>query len=340
MIPPGAAYLARVRRQLAVGAPLALSRAAVAGGSPQALGLAVALADTGTAVALIEEDRWDVARAQDALTRAGKGTGITVHSDPAAAEGAEAVIEASGRDAGLRAALLGDMARVAPGALLASLGPGALRASLPAPVALIDQPGEGVIEILTGSDPRAEGLARRLGALPVRVERFLGAVLVAALEDVAEALVFEGSTPWDVDAAAEATGFTLGPCAAQDLRGLDRAYARHRVKGHALPVVDRMVVEGRLGRKGGVGWYRYPGGGGRVIDPLVEDLAREEAHFAGVTPRAISDSEIAARLSGALLRAAEGLAAEPGVIDLLSVLACGFPADKGGVLFAAQALDV
>ncbi|MCW1930946.1 3-hydroxyacyl-CoA dehydrogenase family protein [Pararhodobacter zhoushanensis] len=340
MIPPGAAHLARVRQRLAVGAPLDLTRAAVAGGSPQALALAVALAETGVAVVLIEEDRWDVERAQDALTRAGKGSGITLHSDPAAADGAEAVIEASGRDAGLRAALLGGMARVAPGALLASLGPGDLRADLPAPIALIDQPGEGVIEILNGSDLRAEGLARRLGALPVRVERFLGAELVAALEDEAEALVFEGSTPWDIDAAAEAVGFALGPCAAQDLRGLDRAYARHRLTGHPLPVVDRMVPEGRLGRKGGVGWYRYPGGGGRVIDPLVEDLAREEAHFAGVTPRAISDSEIAARLSRALLRAAKGLVAEPGVIDLLSVLACGFPADTGGVLFAAQPLDL
>jgi 3-hydroxyacyl-CoA dehydrogenase len=201
-------------------------------------------------------------------------------------------------------------------------------------------PAIGLVEILAGSDPRAEGLARRLGALPVTVPNFTGARLIAALEDAAEALVFEGSTPWEVDAAAEAFGFDLGPCAAQDLRGLDIAYARHRATGHALPVVDRMVPEGRLGRKGGVGWYRYPGGGGRVIDPLVEDLAREEAHFAGVTPRAISDSEIAARLSGALLRAAKGLVAEPGVIDLLSVLACGFPADTGGVLFAAQPLDL
>ncbi|MCB1389278.1 MAG: hypothetical protein KDK12_09115 [Rhodobacteraceae bacterium] len=320
---------------------MAIARAAVAGGSPQALGLAVALAETGAAVVLIEEDTWDLQRARDALMRAGKGAGITLATDPAEAADAAALIEVSGGEAALRTALLSAMLRHSPGALCVSLGDGVtlneLSAGMRGPVALLDTdappPGIGVVEIVAGSDPRAEGLARHLGALPVIVPAFCGASLVAALEDAAEALVFDGSTPWEVDAAAEDFGFALGPCAAQDLRGLDRAFARHRAHGHALPVVDRMVPEGRLGRKGGVGWYRYPGGGGRVIDPLVEDLAREEAHFAGVTPRPIDDAEIVGRLVGALTQAARTMPGDTGVIDLISVHACGFPAERGGILY-------
>ncbi len=332
---PGAAHLAAVRARLAQGAPLELARAAVAGGSPQALGLAVALAATGVAVALIEADDWDAARARDALARAGKsgagkagagGAGsVAIATDPGAAAGAALVIEASGGAPADRRALLAVLAQAAPGALPVSLG------DLPgAGVALIDLPGDGVIEIRQGADPRVCALVRRLGALPVVGADFMGARLIAALEDEAEALVFEGSTPWEVDAAAEAAGFALGPCAAQDRRGLDRAFARPRV----LPLIARMVPEGRLGRKGGVGWYRYPGGGGRVIDPLIEDLAREEAYFAGVTQRAIAAPEIAARLEAALWRCARGLPGDPGVIDLLSVLACAYPEARGGVLFA------
>jgi len=337
----GAAHLAAVRARLGAGTPLELTRAAVAGGSPQGLGLAVALIETGAAVTLIEQDDFDVRRARDMLARSGRGAGIAVSTDPDTATGAGLVVDASGGSAAQRVSLLHRLAERAPGALLVSLGAGvplgALRDGLNRPVALIDTdappPAIGLVEIIQGSDRRAAALALRLGAVPVTLPTFAGARLIAALEDEAEALVFQGSTPWEVDAAAEAFGFTPGPCAAQDLRGLDRARARHHISGHLLPLIARMVPEGRLGRKGGVGWYRYPGGGGRVIDPLIEDLAREEAHFAGVTPRAIPDAEITGRLLAALLRSARATRLDPGVIDLISVLACGFPADKGGILY-------
>ncbi|MFK5997198.1 MAG: 3-hydroxyacyl-CoA dehydrogenase family protein [Rhodobacterales bacterium] len=52
-----------------------------------------------------------------------------------------------------------------------------------------------------------------------------------------------------------------------------------------IPIADRMVEEGRLGKKSGVGWYRYPGGGGAVIDPLLEDMIIEESYFAKVSRR-------------------------------------------------------
>ncbi|MCA2013300.1 3-hydroxyacyl-CoA dehydrogenase family protein [Pararhodobacter sp. CCB-MM2] len=346
ILPSGELHLARIRKRLSDGIPLTVQHAVVAGGSPQALGMAVALIETGCRVTLLEENDFDVVRARDMLARTGKGAGIALTTDTDQARDADVLIEASGGDGLARVKLMGQLAALSPRALMVSLGAGvslgSLKDQVEGPVALIEcdapPPAIGMIEILKGSDPAALGLAYRLGALPVIVPSFLGARLIAAMEDEAEALVFQGATPWEVDEAAEAFGFDLGPCAAQDLRGLDRALARHKLTGHDLPLIARMVPEGRLGRKGGVGWYRYPGGGGRVIDPLIEDLAREEAHFAGVAPREIGPDEITERLVGALLRSARAMKVEGDIIDLASVLACGFPEDRGGILHYAAEL--
>lgn len=93
-----------------------------------------------------------------------------------------------------------------------------------------------------------------------------------------DALIWRHCAPWELDEALTAWGYTLGPCEAQDLVGLDIVLAAR--DGQGSPVLARMVAEGRLGKKGGWGYYRYPGGGGAVIDPLIDDLVREEAWFA------------------------------------------------------------
>ncbi len=95
-----------------------------------------------------------------------------------------------------------------------------------------------------------------------------------------------------------AWGYGMGPCEAQDLVGLDRvADARN---GRGSPVLPRMVAEGRLGKAAGWGYYRYPGGGGAVVDPLLDDLVAEEARFAHVTRRDMSDADLVARLHEAV----------------------------------------
>ncbi|WP_299555197.1 3-hydroxyacyl-CoA dehydrogenase family protein [uncultured Tateyamaria sp.] len=96
---------------------------------------------------------------------------------------------------------------------------------------------------------------------------------------VCERLLYRHTTPWELDEALVAWGYGLGPCETQDLVGLD-AVLRARNGVDVTPVLSRMVAEGRLGKRFGWGYYRYPGGGGAVIDPLFEDLICEEAWFA------------------------------------------------------------
>ena len=91
-------------------------------------------------------------------------------------------------------------------------------------------------------------------------------------------MIWRHCAPWELDEALVAWGYAIGPCEAQDLVGLDRVLAARA--GAGSPVLPRMVAEGRLGKAAGWGFYRYPGGGGAVIDPLIDDLVREEAHFA------------------------------------------------------------
>ena len=122
---------------------------------------------------------------------------------------------------------------------------------------------------------------------------------VAPLQDAfwqaCEQMLMDHTNPWELDAALLAWGYRLGPCEAQDLVGLDVVLSG-RSGSTPAPILARMVAEGRLGKKGGWGYYRYPGGGGAVIDPLIEDLIHEEAHFARRARQELEGGDVVTRL--------------------------------------------
>lgn len=337
--------LIALRQSLLNGPTHRPNRAAITGGTPMALGLAVSLARIGCEVDLIEADAYDAQRMQDALLRAPERELITVSTDLDRLRHARLVAAASGDNSGaqlstLVAATPADVPLITLGSQTAP-GSDALACIPVAP-----PPNIGVMEVMPGAQTsqatldHCAAIFRAMGIAPLITKTPLSPRLIARLEDCAEALIFDGSTPWDYDEALEQFGFAPPPCAAQDLRGLDLAFARHRAedrngtRANPCPALDRMVPEGRLGRVGGVGWYRYPGGGGRVIDPLVEDLVREEAHFAGHTLRNDSADDLRKLTLLALIDTAADLlasGAQPTHIDLISVEALGFPHQLGGL---------
>lgn len=198
-------------------------------------------------------------------------------------------------------------------------------------------------------------LAKRLKKIPVLAgvcDGFIGNRLLARYREAGDTLLLHGANPWELDEAMVEFGYAMGPYEVQDLSGLDISYAnRKRLADTRDPnrlyvkIPDRMVEEGRLGRKVGVGWYRYPGGQGKVVDPLVEDLCREESHFAKVERREISGDEIRERLLMAMINEAadilaEGIAQAATDIDLVTVYGYGFPRWRGGVMNYADTLGV
>lgn len=175
-----------------------------------------------------------------------------------------------------------------------------------------DEHGIALIECRGAASGPVRRLAARLDAELVEGpggQPPASVVVQAYLGRVVEELMLSGAAPVQIDEAAGVAGLRPGPLLMQDARGVDRmlaarsAYETLAALVPRLPLVPRAVAEGRLGRSAGVGWYRYPGGGGPVEDPLVEDMAAEEARFAGITQTFPSDDEVSALILKALQQA-------------------------------------
>lgn len=194
-------------------------------------------------------------------------------------------------------------------------------------------------------------LAKRLRKIPVLAgvcDGFIGNRILSRYRAATETLLLSGATPWDIDEAMAEFGYMMGPYEAQDMSGLDIAHANRiwwnaaqNSKHRQLPVSNRLFAEGRLGVKTGAGWYRYPGGE-KTIDPLVEDLIREEARFAGVKRWGISHDEIRRFVLAEVIKEAadildEGIAQSAADIDLVLIHGYGFPRWRGGLMhYAAE----
>ncbi len=335
------------------------------GGGP---GWARALVRAGCETTLVVPDADDARRLADLMRQAAaRGDAQpAVASDPGAALGAELLVLPDADAAGHLSAPV--LAGLAPGAVVIAAGDRlllrALARVLPMSLPLIGMhlpppaSASGIVEIMPASpgrggagEPalaRARALARGLGRLAVTLPPGVDSpalAMLGRLTECADAMLMSGATPWDLDAAMAAGGWAQGLFLREDQAGIDHMVALRRahaaVAGRAVaPIAPRMLAEGRLGVKGGVGWYRYPGGGGPVVDPLMEDMCTEEAHFAR-WPRAVPcAAEMQARLALAVVDAAAGLAGRvaPGVLDLVAVRGLGFPAGSGGPLTLAARL--
>lgn len=202
----------------------------------------------------------------------------------------------------------------------------------------------------------AFGLARQLKKMPVLAgvcDGFIGNRILSRYRQAADELLIEGALPADVDAAMRGFGMAMGPYEAQDMSGLDIAYAnrrrqnlRNRTDRRYVPVADTLVeIHNRLGRKTSAGWYDYGTEGAPVPSAEVTRLILAASHEAGITRQRFSPAAIAARLSLAMISEAfdilaEGIAARPRDIDLVLVHGYGFPRWRGGLMHHADALGL
>ncbi len=371
-----------------LGAPADMEMVAVVGGGTMGASIAYALLSAGLSVTLLEADEGAVDRAGanlERLFKADEERGMTTRyksadlrqhlafsTDYDSAAEADLVIEAAFESMEVKAEVFAKLQKVTnAGVPLATntsyLDVNALAATLDDPSRVLGlhffAPAHimKLLEIVRGkaTSPAALAtgfaLARRLHKIPVVAgvcDGFIGNRILARYREAADTLLMDGTTPWELDEAMVEFGYAMGPYEAQDLSGLDIAFANRRrqdatrdPRRRYIPISDRMVNEGRLGRKASVGWYRYPGGGGKVVDPLIEDLVREEAYFAKVERRDYSADDIRRRLLLAMINEAadilrEGVAKTASDIDLVTVHGYGFPRWRGGLMHYADTLGV
>jgi 3-hydroxyacyl-CoA dehydrogenase len=201
-------------------------------------------------------------------------------------------------------------------------------------------------------------LGKRLGKIPVVVGNCFGFVanrMLAYYMREAGLLLEEGASVPQIDAAIVAFGLPVGPFGMQDIAGIDvgarirqhlAQTGQTRAEGPQSPVPDRLFEMGRYGQKTGAGWYRYEAGSReRIPDPMVEEIAADEARKRGVTRRTVSDDEIVARITTALANEGarvleQGFAQRASDIDVIYCHGFGFPRYRGGPLFYAQTIGL
>jgi 3-hydroxyacyl-CoA dehydrogenase len=222
-----------------------------------------------------------------------------------------------------------------------------------------------LLEIVRGRETSKEAiatslkLAKKLGKVGVVVGNCFGFVanrMLAYYMREAYLLLEEGASVEQIDRVLTEFGLPVGPYGMQDIAGIDvgarirqylKSIGKSRAEGPQSAIPDRLFEMGRYGQKTGAGWYKYdaPGSRNRSTDPLIEELANEEAKKRGIVRRPITDEEIVARIMTAL--ANEGarvledkFATRPGDIDVIYVYGFGFPRYRGGPMFYAQTVGL
>lgn len=359
--------------------PRRIERIGVVGGGTMGAGIAVAVLDAGLPVTMIERDdealargRGHVEKVYDAQVAKGRLTqeardavlarlqGSTRYEDLSAAD---VVIEAVFEDLTVKQAVFAELDRVCkPGAVLATntsyLDIDAIAASISRPADVIGlhffSPAN-VMKLLEIVVPRqvagdvvatAFELAKRLRKVPVRAgvcDGFIGNRILAVYRQAADALMEDGASPYEIDAAVRDFGFAMGPYQVVDLAGGDIGWATRKrraatrdPRARYVHIADRLCERGWFGQKSGRGFYRYPEGPrSGAPDPEVLALIDEERARAGITPRSFSKEDIQRRYLAAMINEGanvvhQRIALRPLDVDVTFLYGYGFPRHRGG----------
>lgn len=304
--------------------PLPIASAGVVGGGTMGTGIAIAFADAGIPVVVVEPNDEQIAKAkqtvfgmyahnvqrgrlsqEEAWTR---GRSIRFASSYAELAQADVVVEAVFENLPVKQEVFARLdAACKPSAILASntstLDVDALAAQTRRPDRVVGLhffvPANimKLLEIVRAGATSPETLAtalalakrlRKIGVVSANAFGFIGNRMLFDYAREAIGLAEEGVPPERIDAAMKDFGMAMGPFAMFDLSGLDVFHAiaqDPRTPRNRSGIVARLCAEKRFGQKSGAGFYRYENGGREPLpDPAVTALLREEAAKAGIAP--------------------------------------------------------
>jgi 3-hydroxyacyl-CoA dehydrogenase/enoyl-CoA hydratase/3-hydroxybutyryl-CoA epimerase len=186
-------------------------------------------------------------------------------------------------------------------------------------------------------------VGRRMGKTVIVVgdgPGFFTSRVLAPFINEAAWLLADGATVEQIDRAARAWGWPVGPLALLDEVGLDVAHhagatmVEHfgdRMRPPA--VLERMIADGRTGRKGGRGFYLYPGKGEKKVDPAIYELIGwRPAPGSGVRADEIAERLWLAMLDETARTIEDGVISDPADVDVAVIFGFGFPPFRGGIL--------
>ncbi len=362
------------RRPKGVPAPapdsVAVTTLGIVGTSGVALGMAVAALDHGIKVRLLGSSADGLVQAEQRLnvlyTRAfqqGQITEATLEARKSALSSslkigslaeAELVFEATGGATETRARLLSRVEEFLPEHIVLATGADRGFASLAGELAHPERflglhvfapvHATRVVEIVR---PRAvsnaalvcaHGFVKQIGKLPVTLGPKDG-LIANTLQDsgwaAVDVLLLMGARPAQIDRAMRDYGFAAGPCETMDSLGLR----------HLRGAVPQYLAElGFEGRASGQGFFTYEGGV-RGDDNLTEAQLVALRDEGGIPPQRFTDQEIVTRLilaeanAGARLLQS-GAVDRPADIDVVMMLAKGYPRDRGGPMKAADMMGL
>jgi 3-hydroxyacyl-CoA dehydrogenase len=196
----------------------------------------------------------------------------------------------------------------------------------------------------------AYALALRLGKVPVvtadgpgfLVNRILGPYL-----NEAGFLLADGVSVEAIDKAAKRFGMPMGPLRLVDEVGVDisqhAGQAMYEALGERLspaPPIVALAESGRLGKKGGVGFYRYEGAKEKGVDSDIYAVLSSTVPAGRVE---MDEREIRGRLVLAMVNEAarvldDGIVQRASDVDLAMIMGTGFPPFRGGLLRFADTI--
>jgi 3-hydroxyacyl-CoA dehydrogenase len=182
-------------------------------------------------------------------------------------------------------------------------------------------------------------LARHIGKVATLVgvcPGFVGNRILFARQYQANALIYEGIMPWDIDAAFNEFGFKMGPFQMADLAGLDIGWKKGATTTN--PIRDALCELDRRGQKTGAGYYDYDENRRNVPSDVTAGIIRDitGAGDATMSSDAIIDRCVIPMINEALAILAENKAQRPSDIDVVWINGYGWPLDKGGVMYYAD----
>ncbi|MBV9027962.1 MAG: NAD-binding protein, partial [Candidatus Eremiobacteraeota bacterium] len=296
-----------------------IERVGVVGAGTMGSGIAIAFAQAGIPVTVVDTNDEAVDKARQTVmgmfmyrVQKGKLTqeeawkrarSIAFTDDWNELAGADLVIEAVFEDLDVKREVFAKLDSIAkPGAILATntstLDVDAIAAATSRPELVLGLhffvPANimPLLEIVRGAKTSPEALAfafavgkalRKKAVLSGNAFGFIGNRMIFDYLREAMALAEEGNAPARVDAVIRDFGFPMGPFAMSDLSGLDVGRQIARARGDEgksrSDVLGRLVEMGRLGQKSMAGFFKYDKSIGKGREPIADPMV--EDIFAG-----------------------------------------------------------